>query len=203
MLKLFGHPESGHAYKVKLCQCIAKIAHKYEVIDISLPRDQRPKEFQTLSKFQEVPLLIHEGTAYVQSNAILLYLAEHYSIFGGSTLHTLKKCREWLFWESNKTGLSLPQLRYAAKFAPDEYNQGTLDWLSARFYQDINVIEKELSDERNFILGDEITIADFSLCGYLYFTKQANVGVPTMTQQWLDRISKLDGWKHPYELLSK
>jgi glutathione S-transferase len=202
MLKLYGHPESGHAYKVKLCLAIGKIAHSYEVIDISKPRDQRSIDFQNQSKFQEVPLLIHNQTPYVQSNAILLYLAEHYSIFGGSTVDKLQQCKEWLFWESNKIGLCLPQLRYAAKFAPDEYNQGTLDWLSARFDQDINIIEQELSDGRNFILGDEITIADFSLCGYLYFAEQANVSVPKMTKQWLDRISKLDGWKHPYQFLS-
>ena len=203
MLKLFGHPESGHSYKVKLCLSIGEIEHDYEVIDISLPRAQRPQSFQENSKFQEVPLLIHDQAVYVQSNAILLYLAERFSVFGGGTSDQLRKCREWLFWESNKIGLCLPQLRFAEKFAPGEYNQGTLDWLLARYNQDINVIEQELSDGRDFILGDEITIADFSLCGYLYFAEQAKVDVPPMTSQWLDRISKLDGWMHPYQLFSE
>ncbi|MEH6443228.1 MAG: glutathione S-transferase family protein [Oceanospirillaceae bacterium] len=202
MLKLFGHPESGHCYKVKLCLSIGEIEHDYQVIDISLPRDQRPQDFQDKSKFQEVPLLIHNQTPYVQSNAILLHIAEHFSVFGGNTPHQLQKCRQWLFWESNKIGLCLPQLRFAAKFAPEQFNQGTLDWLTSRYNQDINVIEQELSDGRNFMLGDQLTIADFSLCGYLYFAEQAQVDVPPFTGQWLDRISKLNGWKHPYQLLS-
>ena len=199
MLKLFGHPESGHSYKVRLCLSIGKIEHDYQVIDILLPRDQRPQDFQDQSKFQEVPLLIHNQIPYVQSNAILLHLAEHFSLFGGNTPVQLQQCREWLFWESNKIGLCLPQLRFATKFAPNEYNQGTLDWLSTRYHQDINVIEQELLDGRNFILGDEVTIADFSLCGYLYFAEQAKVDVPPFVSQWLERISKLEGWKHPYQ----
>jgi len=203
MLKLYGHPESGHSYKVKLCLSMGKIEHDYQVIDISLAREQRPQDFQNHSKFQEVPLLTHNNTAYVQSNAILLYLAEHYSVFGGNTPDQLQQCREWLFWEANKIGLCLPQLRFAAKFAPEQYNQGTLDWLTSRYNQDINVIEQALTDGRNFILGDKVTIADFSLCGYLYFADQANVDVPPMTSQWLERISNLNGWQHPYQLLSK
>ncbi len=34
---LFGHPESGHSYKVKLAIKVARIAHHYQVVDIGLP----------------------------------------------------------------------------------------------------------------------------------------------------------------------
>jgi len=105
--------------------------------------------------------------------------------------------------EANKIGLCLPQVRFAAKFAPEQYTQGALDWLTSRYNQDINVIEQALTDGRNFILGDKITNPEFSLYGYLYFADQANLDVPPMTSQWLERISNLNGWQHSYQLLSK
>ena len=202
MLKLFGHPDSGHSYKVKLFLEIGEIDHSYEVIDIALPRNERPREFQEQSKFQEVPLLVDDGVPFVQSNSILLHLASKFSLFGGDDPTTLQNCREWLFWEANKLGLCLPQLRSAKRFSSEQYNDGALSWLSDRFDHDINILNQELQDGRSYILGDSVTIADFSLCGYLFLADEACVNVPTQVSLWLERISKLNGWQHPYRLLS-
>ncbi len=202
MLTLYGHPDSGHAYKVRLCLTIGSIEHNYQVIDIWSARDQRPQEFQQQAKFQEVPLLIDNDKPYVQSNAILIHLADQYSIFGGEDTDNRQNCLQWLLWEANKIGMCLPQLRYAKRFAPQEFNQGALDWLEQRFYSDINTIEQELSDGRHFILGDSISIADFSLCGYLFFADEAKMEIPQHVQQWLQRISTLEGWQHPYDLMA-
>lgn len=200
---LFGHPESGHSYKVKLMLEVAQIPHHYQFIDIGLPRQARPEPFRSLSKFGEVPLLLHRGQTYVQSNAILLLLAEQTGRFGGESSDRLTRAREWLFWEANRLGLSLPHLRFARCFEPQAYPQGSLVWFERRYDADIERLEQELRDGRHFILDDQPSAADFSLCAYLFWADQAQVAVPGTVAAWLTRIRQLPGWAEPYTLLAR
>ena len=200
---LFGHPESGHSYKVKLALAVGQIPHDYQVIDIGLPQQARPEPFRSLAKYGEVPLLLHQGQAYVQSNAILLFLAEHTGRLGGESGGRLARVREWLFWEANRLGLSLPHLRFARRFDAQAYPEGSLIWFERRYDADIERLELELRDGRHFILDDQPSIADFSLCAYLYWADQAQVTVPPGVAAWLMRISQLPGWAEPYALLAQ
>lgn len=200
-MKLFGHPDSGHAFKVKFLLEHAGIAHEYEVIDIFKPRDERPDEFVEHARYGEVPLLMTDGYALAQSNAILMYLAQLSGAWGAQNVATMQLCREWLCWEANKIGLCLPQLRVYQRFEDHGISTGAHDWLSARYEHDIGVMEQTLSDGRRWIVDTEApTIADFSLSGYLFLADEAKVSVPEQVKLWLKRLSSLDGWQHPYPM---
>jgi glutathione S-transferase len=199
---LFGHPESGHSYKVKLALEVAGMAHHYHVVDIGLPHQSRPEPFRSLATYGEVPVLLYQGRGYVQSNAILLFLAEQSGQFGGESPSRLAHAREWLFWEANRLGMSLPHLRFARRFDAQAYPNGALLWFERRYAADIERLERELSDGRRFILDDQPSVADFSLCGYLFWADQAGVSVPPGVTAWLERISQLPGWVAPYTLLT-
>jgi glutathione S-transferase len=198
--QLYGNCESGHSYKVKLAMEVAGIPHTYEEIDLRLDRKDRPEPFRSLAKYGEVPLLVHDGQAYVQSNAILLHLAEHIKAYGGESQQRLDRVREWLFWEANRIGFSMAHLRYGQKFDPVAYAGTVLPWFRNRFDADIARLEEELADGRQFLLDDRVTMADFSICGYLFWPEQANVSYPARVQAWLDRIAALPGWRHPYQM---
>jgi glutathione S-transferase len=201
--KLFGHPDSGHAFKVRLCLCVAGIAHDYEYVDINTPREQRSAEFRQYARYGEVPVLVDDGKAYVQSNAILLHLARQSGRWGGESSDSLNTCTEWLVWEANKIGMCLPQLRARQKYGADAALEGASDWLMSRYAHDVNVLEESLQDGRDWMLGGATpSIADFSLCGYLFFADEARVSVPPRVQAWLDRMASLQGWQHPYQLLA-
>ena len=57
---------------------------------------------------------------------------------------------------------------------------------------------------RSFAVLDRPTIADVSMCGYLFWADEIGVdwsaNFPNI-QAWLDRIAALPGWVHPYELM--
>lgn len=201
--KLYAHPESGHSYKVKLLLALAGIEHDYEIVDILLDRERRPEPFRSLSlpRFGEVPLLVAGERVFVQSNAILIHLAGEFGVFGGDDPAQMERAREWLFWEANKLGLSLPHLRLARSYYPDDFPPGAVEWLQRRYAADSGRLERELEDGRPFILGDSLTIADLSLCGYFYWANQAAVEIRPRTHAWLSRISTQPGWKSPYNLL--
>lgn len=203
MKKLFGHPDSGHAFKVRFFMCAASIDHSYEVVDIWQPRELRSVEFQAASRFGEVPLVLDDEIPYVQSNAILMHLARQVGRWGGESDKCIALCEQWMLWEANKIGMCLPQLRSYEKFDRNETLQNALPWLKARYEHDIGVLDGVLSDGRSWIIdGGEPSIADFSLCGYFYFADEVNLAVPAHVSAWLSRLSRLDGWQHPYKLMT-
>ena len=201
-MKLYGHPDSGHAFKVKFCLEAAKIDHEYEVVNIFQPRNRRQPEFVARSKFCEVPLLIDGENNLIQSDAILLYIAKKYAVLGGDSAELMDRVTEWLFWEANKIGMCLPQLRAHKKFDVFRLEQGAWDWLYARYLNDVDALENELQDGRPFICGKDLTVADFSLSSYLFFADEAEVPVPPAVSNWLERLKANPAWKHPYELLA-
>ena len=202
-MKLFGHPDSGHAFKVRFFMQAAGIAHDYEEIDIWSPRESRAVEFRKNAKFHEVPLLIDNGYAYIQSNAILMYLAHKLGNYGAEDSQLMARCNQWLLWEANRIGMCLPQLRSVQRFKNHGINEGARQWLLERYKHDIGVIETEFADGRSFILGSRPTIADFALSGYLFYEGEADVEVPPGVSRWLKRMSALPGWQHPYQLLKE
>lgn len=200
-IQLYGSCESGHSYKVQLMLNVAGVPHSYEEIDLRLARADRPEPFRSLARYGEVPLLVHDGKPYVQSNAILLHLAEHLQAYGGESPERLERVREWMFWEANRVGMSMAHLRYGQKFDDEGAYAGTvLPWFRRRFDADMLRLEEELADGRAFLLDDTVSAADFSLCGYMYWPEQAQVAYPALVQAWLERIAALPGWRHPYRM---
>ncbi|MDT8999217.1 glutathione S-transferase family protein [Paucibacter sp. APW11] len=195
----FGNHESGHSYKVALLLALARIPHRYRWIDLELPREARPADFRAASRFGEVPVLVWQGRAYCQSNAILLSLAEqHPQWWGGDAA----AAREWLCWEANRIGFSVPNLRFARHWSPQP--PAVMAWLEARARADLQTLDEALAG-RDFLLGDEPSIADLSCCGYLFWLEQAGLDAADLPhlQAWLARIAGLPAWQAPYDLLKK
>lgn len=201
-MKLFGHPDSGHAFKVKFFLDWSGADYHYECVDIFADRSTRSTEFLKASKFAEVPTLIDNESSYIQSNAILVYLADKFGVF--KRAQEKQRCLEWFVWEANKIGLCLPQLRaherLSKTFPAFRLSQGAHDWLMARYQNDVDVLDQELAD-KPFILGDHISPADFSLSAYLMYENEAGVEVPNNVDAWLGRIQQQKGWQNPYEML--
>jgi len=64
------------------------------------------------------------------------------------------------------------------------------------------VLDAHLKD-RDWIVGDGITNADLSCCGYLYYSEPFGFDRTEWPNidAWLERLSNVDGWKHPYDLM--
>ena len=56
---------------------------------------------------------------------------------------------------------------------------------------------------RGWVADAEPTIADFACCGYLYYPEPFGFDRKDWLyiNRWLDAISALPGWKHPYDLM--
>lgn len=200
---LYGHYDSGHVYKVALCLRLLGLDYRYEHVDIWIDKSARQSDFLNSSRNAEVPCLVLDSRPLIQSNVILQALARKYRRFGGESEERLLTALDWQFWEANRLGMCLPQLRYARLFAPQEFTSDSLAFLHHRFNEDIAVLSRHFADGRQFVLDDNPSIADFSLCGYLYWAQETAVEIPKSVADWLDRISAIKGWQSPYIIMEK
>jgi glutathione S-transferase len=203
MVILYGHPESGHTYKVALSLALMGEPFDYRWVDVFAERSARDPEFQRASRFGEIPVLVDESIAYAQSNAILLHIASKYGRLGGESPALLARVRERLFWEANRVGLSLPNLRHYLKFAPATAPEGALEWLRARMHADFNALDGELATQP-YLLGNDVTVADAACSAYLLYE---DIGLelarwPAM-HAWIARIRALPHFKDAATLLRK
>jgi glutathione S-transferase len=56
-----------------------------------------------------------------------------------------------------------------------------------------------------FVIGPRHTIADYSLCGYLFYGEEIPLDLAQYknVKAWLERIRDLPRWKHPYDLMPR
>lgn len=174
-------------------------SHKYQWIDLSTPRPERPSEFVATSKFGEVPVLIDQGHVLCQSNAILMHLAQRTKRFCGDA-GEWQSVLEWLFWETNRIGFSVPNLRFSLLWAPQPPQ--VLAYLRSRAVADLHTLDRALSSTE-FLLRSGPTIADISCSAYLFWLSQSGIPVAEFpsVQRWLSSLRALPGWVHPDEAM--
>ncbi len=197
-MKLYGHPASGHAYKVALALELAEMPYEYTWVDIERPCSERPREFQERSRFCEVPLLLIDGLALTQSGAILQYLAREHGAFGG--MKHYQQASEWIIWEANRIGMAIPQLIHA-QTEPAAVNEGAQSWLHKR----LDIDRARLSDavkNTPFILGDDLTIADIAVFGYVSRAPDYGIPLSEEIEGWIERIQHLPYFQSADSLLA-
>jgi glutathione S-transferase len=76
------------------------------------------------------------------------------------------------------------------------------EFLRGRIKGSLGILDGHLGKSA-FAVGNEPSIADFSMCGYLYWPEEFGVSWTDYPRigAWLERIKALPGWVHPYELM--
>ncbi|MFN4236681.1 MAG: glutathione S-transferase family protein [Vogesella sp.] len=192
-ITLFGNRLSGHSYKVRLALVLGDVSHEYRHVSLHLPREEREPEFRAASRWDEVPALVVDGVPMVQSNAILQWLAESEGVLAGQPGER-QGIREWLSWEANRIGFSLPNLRYSRLFSP--LDPGAEAWMEARTRRDLDVLDAHLA-KQDYLLPSGLTIADLSCSGYLWLIEDAGLTLDAWPHvaAWLARIAAQPGWE--------
>ena len=189
-LLLFGHPESGHACKVALALRLAGLPHRTEWVDIWADPASRPATFRAASPFAEVPCLMIDGVAHVQSGAILLEIASRFSTLGGEAPEGLRRGRELLMWEANRIGMCLPQLKEARRVQGAGFPPGAVEWLTMRYTTDAARFAVLLG-QGPFFHGAAPGIGDCAVWGYTQWLAEAGVEPTMVMAGWLDRMRAL------------
>lgn len=199
---LYCFGESGNAYKAALTLELSGLDWTAEWVDFFHGAARSP-EFQALNAMGEVPVLKDGDRVITQSALIQRHVADQAGKLGGSSDLEIAEVWRWTLFDNNKISGHAGPLRFNMNFLPEaKRDQGVNDWLAMRLRSGLKVLNAHLTD-RDWIVGDTPTIADFANCGYLFYEEPftfARTDYPAI-DAWLSRISALPGWKHPYDLM--
>lgn len=196
--------ESGNAYKAALMLelCGADWAPRRVAF---FTGETRSPDFRAINIMGEVPVLTHhkvDGDVVLsQSGTILDYLSREFDRFGPANEDERREILRWLLWDNHKLTSYTATFRFLSRFQ-NKTDDPVAQFFHARAVNAWKVLEAHLSD-RDFVASGHPTIADLSLCGYLYWPDQIGMepaGYPNI-MAWLDRIAALPGYKRPEDLM--
>jgi len=201
------HPERLQLYSlptpngVKVSIMLEEIGLPYEphLVDFD-KNDQTTPEFLSLNPNGKIPAIIDpEGPGgkplgLFESGAILLYLAEKTGKLLPADPARHYETIQWVFWQMGGPGPMFGQLGFFNKFAGREYeDKRPLERYRAESQRLLGVLETRLAD-RDWIMGDDFTIADVSLLGWVrnligFYEARELVGFDDLkaVPPWLER----------------
>ncbi len=201
-MKLYCFGESGNAYKAALSMELAGAEWEPIYVDF-FKGGTRSDEYRDVNIMAEVPTLVDGDITLSQSGAIQDYVAEKTGRFGGKTSDERREILRWVLWDNHKLSSQAGMTRFLMNFLPEDKRPAeVIGFMQGRLKAVYATLNTAL-EGRDWLVGDEITNADISCCGYLYYPEPFGFDrkdYPNI-DAWLDRIADQPGWKHPYDLM--
>jgi len=203
--QLYCFAQSGNAYRCALMLNLIGADWAPIWVDFFKGGETRtPKYRADVNEMGEVPVLVHGARKLTQSGVILTYLAERSGKFLPQGEDERLEALRWIIFDNQKVNGFLGPFRFLKNFARAAAEPEVLKFLKGRIDASLAIVDKRLAG-RAFILGERPTIADISLCAYLYYPAEEfgfdiRATYPNISA-WLDRIKALPRWVHPYELM--
>jgi glutathione S-transferase len=196
--------QSGNAYKAALM--LSLCGANWRPLRIAFfAGETRSPQFRQLNVMGEAPVLVHhrkEGDFTLsQSGAILLYLARRLGRFGPKNEAEEYEILRWILFDNHKLSSYTATARFMMHFQK-KTDDPAAKFIHARAVGAWKVLEAHLAD-RDFAVADRPTIADLSMCGYLFWPDEIGVDwneYPAI-KAWLARIAGLPGWRMPGDLM--
>jgi glutathione S-transferase len=203
-LHCFG--ESGNAYKAALALELAGLDWSPRFVDFFNGAARSPA-FRALNPMGEVPVLeTADGQILTQSGVIQAWIMDETgALCGDATPATRREILRWTIFDNQKVSGVAGPLRFMMNFLPEEKRVPEVTgFLAGRLKAALLVLEGELAT-RDWLVGDTLTCADISCCGYLYYPEPftfERTAYPAI-DAWLTRIAATPGWAHPYDLMER
>ena len=197
---LYCFAQSGNSYKPALMLALAGADWSPRFVDY-FGGETRTPAYREINVMGEAPVLEHAGKRLSQSAVILDYLAETLDAYGPANGDERREILRWLLWDNHKLTSYTATLRFLRTFGKDP-DPGVLAFLRTRCEGAWSVLNSHLAT-REYVVSDRLTIADISLCGYLFWPDEIGVdwsAYPNI-RDWLSRIRETPRWAHPYDLL--
>jgi glutathione S-transferase len=201
-IKLYVFPPSSRALAVIALGDHLKIGCEIHPIDLS-KGDQRTTEYAAMNPNMKMPMLEDNGLVLWESNAILFYLATRKpqsGLWPSDTRHQADVLR-WLAWQSahwDAESLGMIVYEKTSKMVlglgpsdPPFVARGEQNFM--RFASVLN----ELLKGHEWLTGEAVTIADFSVAGLVLSAERMQLpvhGYPE-TRGWYGRVASSPAWR--------
>jgi glutathione S-transferase len=200
-LHCFG--ESGNAYKAALALQLSGLDWEPVYVDFFNGATRTPEFRSGVNVMGEAPVMIDGDLRLTQSGVIQQYVTDTTGKFGGTTQAEKYDVLRWVLWDNHKLSSQAGMTRFLMNFLPEKHrNPDIIAFAQGRLKAAYEVLNAHL-DGRDWIVGDGVTNADLSCCGYLYYPEPFGFDRADWPHidVWLTRLSEQPGWKHPYDLM--
>ncbi|MGB1209062.1 MAG: glutathione S-transferase family protein [Paracoccaceae bacterium] len=202
-LQLYCFGESGHSYKAALALELAGLDWAPTFVDFFNGETRSPRYRADINEMGECPVLVDGDTRLSQSAVIQQYLSDTYGHFGGTSPQEAREVLRWQLWDNHKLSSFAGICRFLMNFVPAEKQPAeVIAFYQGRLKGTYAVLETHL-EGRDWIVGQAVTNADLTCCGYLYYPEPFGfdrTAFPNI-DRWLSNIQALPGWKAPYDLM--
>jgi glutathione S-transferase len=192
--------QSGNAYKPALMLELAQARWSPRFVDY-FGGETRTPAYRAINVMGEVPVLEHLGMMVSQSGVILEYLAGTLGRFGANGEDERREILRWLLFDNHKFTSYTATLRFMRTYVKDP-DRAVMSEFAKRAEAAWRVLDAHLAGRR-YVVGDRLTIADLSLCGYVFFDDEIGVDwndYPHL-RDWRARIGDQPRFVLPYALM--
>ena len=202
-IKLHCFGESGHSYKAALTLELSGLDWEPVKVDFFGGQGRSPEYRNEMNVMGEAPVMIDGDVRLTQSGVIQDYISEKSGRFGGRNAEERREILRWILWDNHKLSSMAGVTRFLMNFLPeDKQPKEVIAFNKGRLAGAYDVLNTRL-EGRDWIATDEMTNADLTCCGYLYYPEPFGfdrTAYPNI-DAWLTRLSDTPGWKAPYDLM--
>ena len=202
-MKLYCFGESGHSYKAALALQLAEIDWTPIFVDFFNGETRSDQYRNQVNEMGEAPVLVDGDIKLTQSGVIQNYLHNRTGKHGGKNEAEKLEILRWILWDNHKLSSFAGNTRFLMNFFPkDKRPQPVIDFNLARLKSSYGILENALTD-KDFLVGNKISHADMTCCAYLYYPEPFGFERDDWPNidRWLENISTIPGWQHPYDLM--
>ena len=191
MIRLYGAPLSGNAYKARLLLVLLGLEFEEVVINLQTG-EHRTESFLALNPRGQIPTLVDGEVTVWDSQAVLVYLARRY---GEAWLPVepvaMAEVMQWLAVAENELLFGLARARAVKVFGRD------FDLASCQAYgrAGLGVLEQRLAGHQ-WLAAGKPTIADIACMPYAALSYMGDIPLDDYpaVRAWIDRIRALPGF---------
>ena len=201
-IKLYCFGESGNAYKAALALELSGLDWEPVKVDFFGGETRTPDYRANVNEMGEAPVLVDGDVKLTQSGVIQQYVTDKSGKHGGAPEDRYEVLR-WVLWDNHKLSSQAGMTRFLINFLPEKHRDpNVIAFMQGRLKAAYATLNAHL-EGRDWIVGDGLTNADLSCCGYLYYPEPFGFDRAEWPHidAWLTRLSQMPGWKHPYDLM--
>jgi glutathione S-transferase len=188
----------------KVCAVVKYLGLPMEYVFLDLKKgEQTAPSYLAINPNGKVPCLVDDDKSLWEADAILCHLAQR----AESGLWPMDARQadvvRWLSWNSQHFYRQGGSLYFEYLIKPDlglgEPDPSAVAEAQGAFRKLASVLNQHLQG-RKWLVGDELTIADFSVAVTLPYAKKAAMPLEEFpaVQRWHDQLSAMDAWRDPF-----
>ena len=207
MMKLY-YCDLLSAHKACAVAGYLKAPVEFVYLDVTKAEHRTP-QMLALNPNAKVPTLTDGGRVVIESDAVICYLSDRM----GAGLWPQDRDGQleivhWFSWNAMHFGRAGGALYFEniikARFRIGPVDPAAVENALGEFRRFAAVLDAHLA-ERKWVLGDALSVADFSVAGALPYAKAGLMPLDEFAQvkRWHGQLCEFEAWRRPFPVMSK